>query len=346
MSNTNGGFNEITKDTSETDDDTERFKPLSHLCNERPIQLSRRKSLILCRHKLQRRIGGRSRRGRQQHKRNWLPDLESEQQLEANLLADDTDPEWAQLQEMEEFLRLQRVEQLRQGVLESDSEDWESPNWPTGGEYITDEEEDDGLEDADLAFITSIRESFSRPKPVMKPNESFRTNFPPEGAQTQADAKLMTPPKFNHNSTIKTSITEKFNYFPTLEEEGTVEFTDTEDTTGVFTTRAYPHNHLINKLSDVEGSNQTRATTREPKTNQSSNEKNSSTHWNIIQANNKALQTQLEQAVARIKWNGLVSAPILESVVLPVLESSDLILDLFIILNLRLAVVLNGSNGF
>jgi hypothetical protein len=60
----------------------------------------------------------------------------------------------------------------------------------------------------------------------MKPNELFCTNFPPEGAQTQANAKLMTPPKFNHSWTIKTA---KFNYFPTLEEEGTVEFTDTED---------------------------------------------------------------------------------------------------------------------
>jgi hypothetical protein len=71
----------------------------------------------------------------------------------------------------------------------------------------------------------------------------------------------------------------------------------------VFTTRAYPLNHLVNKLSDVEESNQTRATTREPKTNQSSNETHFSTHWNIIQANHQALQRQLEQAVARIKRN-------------------------------------------
>jgi hypothetical protein len=60
LSNTYGGFNEITEDTSETDysseneDDTESgFRPLSHLCNERPIQQARRKSLSLCRHKLQ-----------------------------------------------------------------------------------------------------------------------------------------------------------------------------------------------------------------------------------------------------------------------------------------------------
>ncbi len=33
-------------------------------------------------------------------------------------------------------------------------------------------------------------------------------------------------------------------------------------TAGVFITGAYPHNHLVNKLSEVEGSNQTQATTR------------------------------------------------------------------------------------
>ncbi len=233
MSNIYEEFNKITEDISETDydleneDDTESGFMLSHLCNERPIQQARRKSLRLCK-----RVGCRSRRWRQQswqHKRNWLPDSESEQQLEVNLLADDTDPEWAQLREMEEFLRLQRIELLQQGVPESNSEDWESPHWPTKGEDITDVEEDDGLEDADLAFITSILESFSRPKSVMKPNKLFRTNFPPEGTQTQANTKLMTPPKFNHNLTFKTSTTEKFSYFPTLEEEGAVKFTDTED---------------------------------------------------------------------------------------------------------------------
>ncbi len=67
---------------------------------------------------------------------------------------------------MEEFLRLQRVELLRQGVPESDSEDWESQHWPTEEEDVTDVEEDDGLEDADLTFITSILESFSRPKTI------------------------------------------------------------------------------------------------------------------------------------------------------------------------------------
>jgi hypothetical protein len=74
-------------------------------------------------------------------------------------------------------------------------------------------------------------------------------------------------------------------------------------TAGVFLTGAYPLNHFVNKLSDVEGSNQTKAITREPQTNQPSNETNSSTYWNVIQANNQALQAQLEQALANIEQN-------------------------------------------
>jgi hypothetical protein len=95
---------------------------------------------------------------------------------------------------MEEFLRLQRIELLQQGVLESDSEDWESSHWLTEGEDGTDIEEDDCLEDADVAFITSILESFSRPKQNTQPSKLVCTTFPPEGARMQIDAKLMTPP--------------------------------------------------------------------------------------------------------------------------------------------------------
>jgi hypothetical protein len=74
-------------------------------------------------------------------------------------------------------------------------------------------------------------------------------------------------------------------------------------TVGVFITGAYPHNHLVNELSDFEKGNQTNSTTREPRTNQPSNETNSSTYLGIIQANNQVLQAQLEQALARIEQN-------------------------------------------
>jgi hypothetical protein len=62
LSHTNGGFSETTEDTSVTDDNLENeddsesgLRSLSPLCNERQIQQARRKSLSLCRHKLQRR---------------------------------------------------------------------------------------------------------------------------------------------------------------------------------------------------------------------------------------------------------------------------------------------------
>ncbi len=207
-----------------------------------------------------------------------------EQHPELDLLTDDTDPEWAQIREMEEFLSLQRTKLLQQGVPESDDNDWESSHWPTedndvtdvdkdddleeadmefitsilesfskpkqstkltescckhfppeGGqtqlhwptedEDFTDDEEDDDLEDTDMAFITSTLDSFSNPKPSTKPRESCYKHFSPEGAATQAAAKLMMPHNFNQKSMIKTSTTGKFSYFPTLPEEGALEFT-------------------------------------------------------------------------------------------------------------------------
>jgi hypothetical protein len=76
---------------------------------------------------------------------------------------EDTDPEWAQLREMEEFLKLQRMELLQQGAPDTDNEDWDNPQWPDEREDSLDVEGDNSLEDADLAFITSILESFSKP---------------------------------------------------------------------------------------------------------------------------------------------------------------------------------------
>ncbi len=115
-----------------------------------------------------------------------------------------------------------------------DNDDWDrsQSQWPDEGGDLTDVEEDDSLEDADLAFITSILKSFSKPKSkTVKHNaknhstESFGATFTPEGALTQADAKpLVTPPKFNYNSTIKRTTAEKLSCSPTAEEEGTYEF--------------------------------------------------------------------------------------------------------------------------
>ncbi len=70
-------------------------------------------------------------------------------------------------------------------------------------------------------------------------------------------------------------------------------------TAGMFIAGAYPHSHLINQLSDIN--NQTNTTTTEPESDQPWYDPNSHTHDNVIQANNQVLQTQLEQALARIE---------------------------------------------
>jgi hypothetical protein len=198
LSNHNWGFNEITEDTPETNNDSEiedepeiNFEPLCHRSNEQPTQQTRRKNVSLCRHKLQGRVRCRSRGGKQQsrqNKQNWLPESEADQQLGVDLLNGDTDPEWAQLQEIEEFLRLRRAVLLQQGAPDSDSEDWENPQWPAKRESITDEE------DADLVFITSVLESFSKPRSsAIKNNELCHTVLPPEGAPMPANASQRQP---------------------------------------------------------------------------------------------------------------------------------------------------------
>jgi hypothetical protein len=92
----------------------------------------------------------------------------------------DTDLEWHQLREMEEFLRVQREEVLRRGAQDLDDDDWDrsQQQWWDEREELTDIKEDDGLEDADLAFITSILESFSKPKSkTTKPNAKNHSSY-------------------------------------------------------------------------------------------------------------------------------------------------------------------------
>jgi hypothetical protein len=101
------GYNEITENYLETDGNLEdKDKPeydlddLYHLSDDQPKSQKRRKSISLCGNKLQGRTVCRSRRWRQPsklHKRNWLPESEADQQMETDLLNEDTDPEWAQL---------------------------------------------------------------------------------------------------------------------------------------------------------------------------------------------------------------------------------------------------------
>jgi hypothetical protein len=60
------------------------------------------------------------------------------------------------------------------GAPDSDNEDWDDSQWPEEKEDGPVKEEDDSLEDEDLAFITSVLESFSTTKSkATKLNEPF-----------------------------------------------------------------------------------------------------------------------------------------------------------------------------
>ena len=84
------------------------------------------------------------------------------------------------------------------------------------------EGEEDTLDDEDLAYITTILDSFAKPK-LIDP-------VSPEGAPMRAPTRPMTPPKFNQqfnqNSMNCGSDESHFNYFSNVEEEGTSELGD------------------------------------------------------------------------------------------------------------------------
>jgi hypothetical protein len=71
----------------------------------------------------------------------------------------------------------------------------------------------------------------------------------------------------------------------------------------VFISGAYPHSDLVKKLLSTEGNHQTNLRTNAPNQNQGSipNQSTTTTDWETIQANNQALQTQLDQVLAKIE---------------------------------------------
>jgi len=111
-----GNFNKITEINPDISDDSDTeyelendFRPLCNLDNEQLAHPIRRKKVRLCRHKLQGRTGCRSRGGwlsPRQQEPDWFSDPEAEQTPEVELLSKEDDPEWAQLRELEEFLKL------------------------------------------------------------------------------------------------------------------------------------------------------------------------------------------------------------------------------------------------
>jgi hypothetical protein len=132
---------------------------------------------------------------------------------------------------MEEYLKQQREELLQK---EAQGPDF---YWPelchqrdTETNIPSQEDlEENEPEEADLEFITSILESFSKPRLTSAPhttrkNQNFDDNFYegnlPEDVSLQSGAKHQAmPPEFNYKPMIKIPTPRKISCDPTLDEE-------------------------------------------------------------------------------------------------------------------------------
>jgi hypothetical protein len=133
--------------------------------------------------------------------------------------------EWLQLIQLENFIENQKRELLENGAQDLHNEDnaW---NGHQEAERDSIKGEEDTLDDEDLAYITTILNSFSKPK-LIDPAS-------PEGAPVRVPTRVSPPPKFNQhfnqNLTSHGSEDENFSYF---EEEGHTDladyFSDEED---------------------------------------------------------------------------------------------------------------------
>jgi hypothetical protein len=156
--------------------------------NEQPIYPRKRKSVSLCRHKLQGRTSYKS--------KSWklpAPEIRNIQDADIEYENEDDD-KWAQLQRVERLLEQQRMKLLQQGVPDSDDEDGDEPQWLHEAEDHFDEVENDSLNDEDLTFITSVLDSFSYTESdTNKLRELSCVIRTLEGATAQAKAEPMTP---------------------------------------------------------------------------------------------------------------------------------------------------------
>jgi len=125
-------FTEVNENMEDEDEPKSDFGDLEQIGEDQLTNPRKRKSVSLCRHKLQGRTGYRSRSWKQPaNKPIRIEDLEEKE----------ADDEWAQLRKMERFLKQQRLELLQQGIPVSDNEDWDGPQWPDETEDCLDKEE-------------------------------------------------------------------------------------------------------------------------------------------------------------------------------------------------------------
>jgi hypothetical protein len=190
----------------DTDFEEEKFEAL-----ERNKHI-KRKRVSLCKHKLKRRAYPKCRNKKMAQQ---LPQqFSGQKEVDLNY-------EWLQLIQMENFIENQKRELLENGAqdLHDDNEAWDEHQQT---ERHSIEGEEDTLDDEDLAYITTILDSFAKPK-LIDP-------VSPEGAPMRVPTRPMTPPKFNQqvnqNSTNCGSDESHFNYFSNVEEEGTSELGD------------------------------------------------------------------------------------------------------------------------
>ncbi len=148
------------------------------------------KRISLCQHKLQGRAYPQFRKIKTKPEQPERPPKQEEAE---------SDHEWLQLIQMEKM-----IDRKKRNLLETGAQDlWDMDNdrdalWEAEGGPV--KEEDDSLDDGDLAYINAILNSFSKPKfNHEKSNDPELQLFTPEGALMRAPAPIRTPPKFNQN---------------------------------------------------------------------------------------------------------------------------------------------------
>jgi hypothetical protein len=131
---------------------------------------------------------------------------------------------------MEKMIKQHKNDLLRTGAPDHwDVDEDRETFWKAEGGPVKEEEE--SLDDGDLACINAILNSFSKTKLHSKnaSNPEFKI-LTPEGALTRAPAPTMTPPKFNQkfnqNLTSYGHEDDDFSYFSNFEEEGPTDLAD------------------------------------------------------------------------------------------------------------------------
>jgi hypothetical protein len=112
-----GNYEDLTdvEDFTGSEDDSEdEYKEPPLIDDQQLHQISKRKHVSLCRHKLQGQGHGQS--------RHWRQATDPQPRL-SKLEEDNTDYEWAQLRQIEEIIERHKQELLKHGIQESEDED-------------------------------------------------------------------------------------------------------------------------------------------------------------------------------------------------------------------------------